>query len=159
MPLQNKPTELSVAQKRPVHAAHTLCHSAGGHDCWHAPEVTYHALASMPDTALCTSPPIWCSCSLPRREHYQDIVRWLAEIVPVIVQEYEYHAVQARRLAEHLITLESVVVWVDYNPTSFGVHGKPILQCLLHLNSVAHMQVSFNLLSWFNYSENAGLPT
>ncbi len=62
-----------------------------------------------------------------------------------IVQEYEYHALQAVRLAQHLKTLKSVVVWVDYNPTSFGVHGKPILQCLLHLNSIAHMQVSFHV--------------
>ena len=65
------------------------------------------------------------------------------------VQEYEYHGAQARRLAEHLRSLEAVVVWVDYNPTSFGVHGKPILQCLLHVNGVAHMQVSSHLLSCF----------
>ena len=59
------------------------------------------------------------------------------------VQEYEYHSLQAGRLAQHLKTLESVIVWVDYNPTSFGAHGKPILHCLQHINSVAHAQVSF----------------
>lgn len=62
-------------------------------------------------------------------------------------QEYEHHALQAVRLAQHLKTLRPVVVWVDYNPTSFGVHGKPILQCLLHINSIAHAQVTvFSLI-------------
>ena len=73
-----------------------------------------------------------------------------------IVQEYEYHALQAVRLAQHLKTLKSVVVWVDYNPTSFGVHGKPILQCLLHLNSIAHMQVSFHVFLLMCMQASAG---
>lgn len=66
------------------------------------------------------------------------------------VQEYEYHSLQAGRLAQHLKSLDSVIVWVDYNPTSFGAHGKPILQCLKHINSVAHKQVCLYLLNFLN---------
>ena len=57
------------------------------------------------------------------------------------MQEYEHHALQAVRLAQHLRSLNATVIWVDYNPTSFGAHGKPILQCLLHVNGVGHAQV------------------
>ena len=57
------------------------------------------------------------------------------------MQEYEHHALQAVRLAQHLRSLNTTVIWVDYNPTSFGAHGKPILQCLLHINGVGHAQV------------------
>ena len=56
------------------------------------------------------------------------------------MQDYEYHSVEAVRLAKHLHMLPAIVIWVDQNPTSFAVHGKPALHCLLHVNSVAHAQ-------------------
>ena len=56
------------------------------------------------------------------------------------MQDYEYHSVQAVRLAKHLRMLPVTVIWVDQNPMSFAVHGKPALHCLLHVNSIAHAQ-------------------
>ncbi|CAK0784612.1 hypothetical protein CVIRNUC_007816 [Coccomyxa viridis] len=55
-------------------------------------------------------------------------------------EDYEYHSVEAVRLAKHLHMLPAIVIWVDQNPMSFAVHGKPALHCLLHVNSVAHAQ-------------------
>ena len=59
-------------------------------------------------------------------------------------QEYDYHGVQAVRLAKHLHMLPITPIWVDLNPMSFAVHGKPAGHCVLHVNSMAHSQVSLS---------------
>ena len=64
----------------------------------------------------------------------------------VTAQEHEYHGVQAERLAEHLHMLPVELIWVDQNPMSFAVHGKPARHCVLHVNAVAHSQVGVPLL-------------
>ena len=53
---------------------------------------------------------------------------------------------QAVRLAKHLHMLPATLIWVDQNPMSFAVHSKPAWHCVMHVNSIAHSQVSLALL-------------